>query len=73
MDKQTIAELIELGLPGSQVSVSGDDGRHFHASIQYDGFVGKTKVQQHQMVYKTLGDHMREAIHALSIETYTGE
>ena len=34
-------------------------------------FDGKNKVQQHQIVYRALGDRMREEIHALSMQTYT--
>ena len=36
-------------------------------------FTGKNKVQQHQIVYKALGDRMREEIHALSMQTLTPE
>ena len=70
MQPDDIKKLIEKGLPGAQVSVIGD-GHHFEAEIISSAFAGKSMVQQHQMVYATLGDKMREAIHALSLRTRT--
>lgn len=70
---EDIQRLIEAGIPGAQVRVSGDDGRHFDALIVSAEFAGKSLVQQHQMVYRVLGDHMRAAIHALSLRTLTPE
>lgn len=66
-----IQRLIEAGIPGAQVRVVGDDGRHFEALVVSKEFVGKSLVQQHHMVYRALGEHMREAIHALSLRTLT--
>lgn len=44
------------------------DGRgHFALTISSDAFNGKTKLQQHQMIYKTLGELMETEIHALRI------
>jgi acid stress-induced BolA-like protein IbaG/YrbA len=57
------------GLPCQHVEVRGDDGTHFEAVVVSAEFVGKNMVQQHQMVYKALGDRMREEIHALSLKT----
>lgn len=71
MDAQTIRQLIEAGLPGAQVTVRGDDGQHFEAEVVYDGFVGKTVVAQHRMVYETLGARMGSDIHALALRTRT--
>jgi acid stress-induced BolA-like protein IbaG/YrbA len=53
------------------VEVLGDDGQHFEAVIVSPQFTGKNRVQQHQMVYLTLGDSMRAEIHALSMKTFT--
>jgi len=55
------------------IRVLGDDGTHFEALIVSDAFVGKNMVQQHQLVYKALGDRMRAEIHALSMKTLTPE
>lgn len=71
MDAQTIQQLIETHLPGSQVQVTGDDGEHFEAIIVSEAFAGLTPVRQHQLVYAALGDRMGQEIHALSIRTMT--
>ncbi|MGE5524999.1 MAG: BolA family protein [Rhodospirillaceae bacterium] len=63
---------IEQGLQCEHVQVEGD-GHHFEAVIVSPLFRGKSKVQQHQLVYKALGDRMREEIHALSMQTLTPE
>ena len=73
MEPQIIKQLIEAGLPGAEVVVEGDDGTHFQARIISELFAGKSMVQQHQMVYKTLGDKMGTDIHALSFQTLTPE
>jgi acid stress-induced BolA-like protein IbaG/YrbA len=68
-----IRKLIEAGLPGARVQVNGDDGAHFEALVVCEAFAGKSLVQQHQMVYRTLGERMRAEIHALSLRTFTPE
>jgi acid stress-induced BolA-like protein IbaG/YrbA len=71
---QEIQQLIQAGLPNAEVRVSGDDGQHFEALVVSPDFAGKSLVQQHQMVYRALGDHMRDAvIHALALQTLTPE
>jgi acid stress-induced BolA-like protein IbaG/YrbA len=69
---ERVQEYIAQGLECDWVKVSGD-GRHFEAVIVSPAFRGKNKVQQHQLVYRALGDRMREEIHALSMQTYTPE
>lgn len=64
---------IHQGLACDYVKVLGDDGTHFEAIIVSPAFVGKSMVQQHQLVYAALGDRMRAEIHALSMKTYTPE
>ncbi|MEE8481823.1 MAG: BolA/IbaG family iron-sulfur metabolism protein [Acidiferrobacterales bacterium] len=70
MDPDNIKNLIEQGLEGASATVTGD-GRHFEAIVVCDAFDGKSMVEQHQMVFKALGDNMEEAIHALSMRTLT--
>ena len=69
---EQIKSVIENGLQCHHVQVAGD-GHHFEAVIVSDQFRGKSKVQQHQLVYRALGDRMREEIHALSMRTLTPE
>jgi len=52
------------------VEVQGD-GQHWEAVIVSREFEGKNTVQQHQLVYRALGDRMKEEIHALSMKTMT--
>jgi acid stress-induced BolA-like protein IbaG/YrbA len=61
------------GLPCEHVVVQGNDGQHFEAVIVSQKFVGKNKVQQHQLVYQALGERMQQEIHALSMRTFTPE
>jgi acid stress-induced BolA-like protein IbaG/YrbA len=69
-----IKRLIEQGLPGSQAIVQGDDGVHFKATVISPAFAGKSLLQQHRLVYATLGGRMESAeIHALALQTYTPE
>ncbi len=69
---EDIKSYIEGGLPCDYVQVEGD-GHHFEAVIVSPEFRGKSIVQQHQLVYRALGDRMREEIHALSMKTFTPE
>jgi len=67
-----IKSCITDNLACDHVEVAGD-GHHFEAVIVSPEFRGKTRVQQHQVVYSALGDRMREEIHALSMRTFTPE
>ena len=67
---ESIKSGIESGLACERVEVSGD-GQHFQALVVSSAFEGKNRVQRHQLVYKALGDRMREEIHALSMQTLT--
>ncbi len=67
---ESIHANIAQGMATEYLSVSGD-GAHFEAVVVSAEFAGKNRVQRHQRVYQTLGDRMREEIHALSIKTYT--
>jgi acid stress-induced BolA-like protein IbaG/YrbA len=69
---EDIKQYIEQGLACEHVEVAGD-GHHFEAVIVSPAFRGKSRVQQHQLVYRALGERMREEIHALSMQTLTPE
>lgn len=71
MTPDVIKGMIEQGMPGCTADVVGDDGAHFEAIIVSDQFEGLSLVKQHQLVYKSLGDSIGGAIHALSIKTLT--
>ncbi|MBI5750686.1 MAG: BolA family transcriptional regulator [Hydrogenophilales bacterium] len=69
---EQVQHYITTGLKCEHIEVSGD-GRHFDAVIVSPEFSGKNMVQQHQIVYRVLGDRMREEIHALSMKTFSPE
>ena len=72
-DVENIKSCLAMHFSDGEVHVSGDDGRHFQVVVISDDFVGKNRVQQHQAVYKALGDQVGKDIHAVSISTYTCE
>ncbi len=67
---EQVRSYILENLQCEHVEVAGD-GHHFEAVIVSSVFEGKSRVQQHQTVYRALGDRMREEIHALSMKTFT--
>ena len=71
MDAQTIERLIREGIPDAQVEISDlrGDGEHYAAMIVAECFRGKSRVQQHQMVYQALQGKMGTELHALAIQT----
>jgi stress-induced morphogen len=77
MDADTVAELIESGLPDARAEVTTprdpDDDDHYAATVVSPAFEGESLVDQHQLVYDALGDHMTRDIHAIELRTYTPE
>lgn len=71
MTTERIEAMILAGLPGAQVRVTDplNDRTHFEALVLSESFEGKTKVQQHKMVYATLGDALAGPLHALALRT----
>ena len=69
---QQIKAWIEAGVADAQVEIDGD-GHHFNATIVSPAFAGKSRIEQHQLVYQALGDRMKAEIHALSMRTLTPE
>lgn len=61
---------IEANLNGASADVVGD-GHHFEATVISEQFAGKNSLARHRLVYAALGDKMQQAIHALSLKTYT--
>lgn len=71
MDADAIERLIKSGIPDAKVTISdlSGDGEHYAAHIVSPSFKGKTRVQQHQMVYNALQGKMGHELHALAIQT----
>ena len=72
VEPSSIEQYIRSGLACTHLEVSGD-GAHFEAVIVSPEFAGLNRVRQHQLVYRVLGDRMREEIHALSMKTFSPE
>lgn len=62
---------LKTGLPGADIRIDDlrGDGEHYAVHVAYDGFIGKNRVQQHQMVYAALQGKMGGELHALQIHT----
>ena len=71
MDAGQIESLIKESIPDAEVTIRDlrGDGDHYAAHVVSSAFAGKTRVQQHQMVYHALGAKMGDALHALALQT----
>ncbi len=69
-----VEAMIKSEMPDAQVTAISPDGEHFEVTVISPQFAGKRRVQQHQMVYGAVKQAMAtEAIHALSLNTFTPE
>ncbi|NEQ30099.1 MAG: BolA family transcriptional regulator [Leptolyngbya sp. SIO4C5] len=71
-----VESMIQTGLPDAQVQVQDltGGGDHYQVTVVSTAFEGRSLIQQHQLVYGALQQAMSsEAIHALSLKTYTPE
>lgn len=75
MNAGEIETLIKDSIPDAEVRIQDlrGDGDHYAAYIVSPAFAGKSRVQQHQMVYKALRGKMGDELHALAIQTATPE
>ncbi|GAA4647519.1 BolA family transcriptional regulator [Pontixanthobacter gangjinensis] len=71
MSANEIETMIKAGLPGSEVEMTdlAGDGDHWAAKVVAPQFAGKSRVQQHKMVYESLGGKMGGVLHALQLTT----
>jgi stress-induced morphogen len=71
MQGPEIEELIRHAFPDAKVIVTdlAGDGDHFGARVVSHAFAGKSRIQQHQMVYAALKGKMGGELHALALET----
>lgn len=75
MDAAEIEQLIRAALPDAQVNIEDlrGDGDHYAAHVVSASFKGKTRVQQHQMVYQALKGRMGNELHAMALQTSAPE
>ena len=71
MDAREIERLIKEGIPDAHVEIKdlAGDGDHYAATVISAAFQGKSRVQQHQMVYSALQGRMGGVLHALALTT----
>ena len=71
MDAAEIERLIKQSLPDAEVRIEdlAGDGDHYRAHIVSEAFRGKSRLQQHQIVYQALGERMGGELHALALRT----
>jgi stress-induced morphogen len=71
MSPAEIESMIKAALPDAKVNIEDlrGDGDHYAAYVVSSAFKGKTRVQQHQMVYQALRGRMGNELHALALQT----
>jgi stress-induced morphogen len=71
MDAGEIERLIKARIPDAQVTIRdlAGDGDHYAATVISEAFRGKSRVQQHQIVYDALKSEMGGKLHALALQT----
>ena len=75
MDARDIEAMIKTALPDAEVTIRdlAGDGDHYAAEVVAEAFRGKSRVQQHQMVYEALKGNMGGILHALALQTSAPE
>ena len=75
MDASEIEQLIKARIPDAEVTIRdlAGDGDHYAATVIAASFRGKSRVQQHQLVYQALKGEMGGKLHALALQTGTPE
>ena len=71
IEQVEIEKLIKASLPDAQIEIIdlAGDNNHFSAHVISSAFEGKSRIQQHKMVYDALGDKMGGILHALALKT----
>ena len=71
MSASDIEKAIRTALPDADVTITdlAGDGDHYSAKVVSNAFKGKTRVQQHKMVYDSLQGRMGGELHALALQT----
>jgi stress-induced morphogen len=75
MNASEIERLIQEALPDARVEIRdlAGDGDHYAANVVSSAFKGKSRVQQHQMIYAALKGRMGGELHALALQTSAPE
>ncbi|MDB5667575.1 MAG: BolA family protein [Alphaproteobacteria bacterium] len=75
MSANEIEAMIATAIPGAKVEITdlAGDGDHYAARVVAEAFRGKSRPQQHRMVYEALGGRMGGVLHALQLSTAAPE
>ncbi len=75
MKQEDIHAMILAALPDADIEIKdlAGDGDHYAATVKSSAFMGKSRVQQHQIVYNALGGRMGGELHALALTTLVKE
>ncbi len=75
MSARDIETAIRAALPDADITITdlAGDGDHYAAMVVSSAFKGKSRVQQHKMVYDALSGRMGDQLHALALQTSTKE
>ena len=71
MKLEEIKSLIKKAIPDAEITIQdlAGDENHYSATIKSQIFSGKSKIEQHKLVYKALGSKMGGELHALALNT----
>lgn len=73
LDQDILEQLLRQAFPDAEIKIQDlrGDGDHYSAQIISSAFIGRNRVQQHQMVYQALQGKMGGELHALALQTGT--
>lgn len=73
LDQDILEQLLRQAFPDAEIKIQDlrGDGDHYSAQIISSAFIGRNRVQQHQMVYQALQGKMGGELHALALQTST--
>ena len=71
LKSEEIESLIKKAIPDAEISIKdlAGDENHYSATIKSKIFTGKSKIEQHKLIYKALGEKMGNELHALALNT----
>ena len=71
MELKEIEKLIKVSIPDALVEIQdlAGDGNHYSATVSSSSFIGKSKIEQHKIVYASLKGKMGNELHALALNT----
>ena len=73
LSPEDLKQRIEAAIPGAHAEVEDytGGGDHFRATVTSEAFAGRSRIEQHRLVYEIFGAEIGGAIHALSLKTQT--